>query len=269
MKSTEEIIINLVRLGFSSYEAKVYLALVKKNPAIGYEISKIARVPAAKIYETLTKLKNKGAIIANNTDPVTYRPVPPDVLLKRLKNDFVNTIDDLEDKLQQIQPLPEIDFTWNISGYKTVLNKITNLISNSDKSLLLSIWPKEAELVKDYVVKSQNRGVKIIAGIFGDYDLGCKNTINLENCGASSQKRLGKRLMVVVGDSKEVVISEIDDKLIEVVGVWTTTPSIVLLAKEYIKHDIWGRVLIDFIGEEKFEKICEDNEMLSYIIKNR
>jgi len=64
---------------------------VLKHPAHGYEISKIARIPPAKIYETLSRLKNKGAIIDSNTDPTKYYPVPPETLLGRLKQDVLTT----------------------------------------------------------------------------------------------------------------------------------------------------------------------------------
>lgn len=258
----------LEQLGFSSYEAKAYFALIQKHPANGYEISKIAKIPPAKVYETLNRLKNKGAVIDSNTVPVKYYPVPPETLLSRIKKDFITTLEDLEVQLQQVQPFPDIDLTWNLTGYKMVLDKIVNVIDNAATSLLLSVWPNEAVLIKEHITKAEERGVKVVTGLFGDYDLGCKNFINLEACGASSEKRLGKRLTVVVSDSKEVVISEIGEAD-ETVGVWTTTPGIVLVAKEYIKHDIWGRILVDAVGEARFKQMCDTNELLSYLIKNR
>ncbi|WP_033165874.1 helix-turn-helix domain-containing protein [Clostridium sp. KNHs205] len=42
-----DIILKLTQFGFSTYEAKAYLALLQKNPAIGYEVSKIAKIPDA------------------------------------------------------------------------------------------------------------------------------------------------------------------------------------------------------------------------------
>lgn len=58
MAATNDIIFKLTQLGFSFYEAKAYFALLQKHLAIGYEVSKIAEIPTAKIYETLTNLKN-------------------------------------------------------------------------------------------------------------------------------------------------------------------------------------------------------------------
>ena len=35
----------LKEIGFNSYEAKVYIALLKKHPATGYEVAKHANIP--------------------------------------------------------------------------------------------------------------------------------------------------------------------------------------------------------------------------------
>ena len=41
----DEVIEKLKELGFNEYQSKVYIALLKKFPATGYEISKLANIP--------------------------------------------------------------------------------------------------------------------------------------------------------------------------------------------------------------------------------
>ena len=92
--------------------------------------------------------------------------------------------------------------------------------------------------------------------------------MNLESCGESSKKRLGKRLNVLVSDSKEAVIGEMEQEE-NTFGIWATTPCIILTAKEYIKHDIWGKALVDEVGKERFDAMCQGSAILSYLIQNR
>ena len=264
----DDIIRKLAQLGFTAYEAKAYLALLQKNPAIGYEVSKIAGIPTAKIYETLKGLKNKGVVLSSASEPVLYSPIDPDALLKRIHGDFDAKIDDLNGLLHRVTPIPDIDITWNLSGYPTVIEKIAGVIQNAAKELLVSLWPQEAEAAEGPLRAAEQRGVAVIAGIFGPCNLGLSRTINLEYCGNSSRKRLGKRLNVAVGDSKEVVIGEIGTHE-DASGIWTTTPCVVLTAKEYVKHDIWGKALIDELGTERFEAMCRDNEILSHLMHTR
>ncbi|MBN1935168.1 MAG: TrmB family transcriptional regulator, partial [Anaerolineae bacterium] len=35
----------LVKIGFSEYEAKAYIALLRENPITGYQLSKLSGVP--------------------------------------------------------------------------------------------------------------------------------------------------------------------------------------------------------------------------------
>ncbi|CUH95265.1 hypothetical protein P22_1335 [Propionispora sp. 2/2-37] len=263
-----DIILKLEQLGFSSYEAKAYYALIRKHPSNGYEISKIGKIPSAKIYETINRLKMKGAIIESTAEAGKYYPVPADKLLAKVKQEFASTIQDLEGQLRKTEPLPDIDVTLNFSGYETFAEKAVNLICNTGISLLMSVWPQEELLLKDAVTQAKKRGVTIVAGVFGQSSIESSYHVNLASCGTSSQARLGKRLNIVIGDSREVVICEAGGHG-TAEGVWTTTPSIILVAKEYIKHDIWGNLLINVIGEEKFNRLCESNEMLSYLIQNR
>lgn len=263
-----DIILKLEQLGFSSYEAKAYYALIRKYPANGYEISKIGKIPSAKIYETLNRLKMKGAIIESSIEKGKYYPVPSEKLLARLNQEFTLMIQDLGSQLKQTEPLPDIELSLNFSGYEYFVEKVVRVINDTSSSLLVSIWPNETVLLADSITKAQKRGVTVIAGVFGNCSLDNSYCVNLESCGTSSQTRLGKRLNVIVGDSREVVICETDESG-ETEGVWTTTPSIVLIAKEYIKHDIWGHVLIDALGEDKFQTMCKENPILSHLIKNR
>jgi len=258
----------LTDFGFSVYEAKAYLALLQKSPAIGYAVSKTAKIPTAKIYETLANLKNKGAVLASSSEPVLYYPVDPDVLLHRIRHEIEEKMKNLDEALHTVQPMPDIDITWNLSDYRVVVEKMKSVILNAEKTLLVSLWPQEAMAVQEQLSGAERNGVQVIAAIFGDYNPGCAHSMNLESCGYSSQKRLGKRLNVVVGDSREAVICEMSDSE-NALGIWATTPCIVLVAKEYIRHDIWGKALVDEVGEERFHEMCRNDETLSYLIQNR
>ena len=59
----EKLIENLKELGLNTYESKVYIALLKKYPATGYEISKLANIPQSRTYDTLKVLEQKKIVI--------------------------------------------------------------------------------------------------------------------------------------------------------------------------------------------------------------
>ena len=78
-----DLISKLAELGFSEYEAKIYLVLLRQNPATGYEISKASGVPTSKIYQNLERLKKKGFIFGTEDKPEQakkYIPIEPQEL---------------------------------------------------------------------------------------------------------------------------------------------------------------------------------------------
>ena len=76
-----DLVEKLKEIGFNSYEAKVYIALLKKFPATGYEISKIANIPQARTYDTLKVLEQKNIVVSSNSKPVSYTPIKPKQIL--------------------------------------------------------------------------------------------------------------------------------------------------------------------------------------------
>ena len=71
-----------IKIGFTEYEAKVYLALLRKHPATGYQLSKESGVPRSMVYEALKRLHARGAALETAEERATlYRPLPPQLLL--------------------------------------------------------------------------------------------------------------------------------------------------------------------------------------------
>ena len=87
-----DLVEKLKEIGFNSYEAKVYIALLKKHPATGYEVAKFANIPQSRVYDTLKILETKNIISQVNSEPAMYTPVKPKTLLasyqKKMNSDI-------------------------------------------------------------------------------------------------------------------------------------------------------------------------------------
>lgn len=245
----------LEKLGLSSYESKAVLALLKKHPSNGYQVGKIAGIPISKVYDVLGKLKNKGVVTADESvTPAQYYPIPVDALIARLKSSYDAVVHELENDLKLITPVPELDLSWNLMGYHAVVQRAASVLKNASKTAMVSVWEKEFERLKPDIRAAEKRGVRVVLSLFGAARVQAQFAIRMENCGETSRKRLGARLMVIAADSREVIISSISD-VAETAGIVTSTPQIVRIAKEYIRHDVWSRILIDHLGEEKFNQL--------------
>lgn len=68
---------DLQALGFSPYEAKAYLALLRGGRQKGYEVAKGSGVPRSMVYQALERLVSRGAAYrVEDKEGVFYGAVP-------------------------------------------------------------------------------------------------------------------------------------------------------------------------------------------------
>ena len=108
----------LQQLGFSEYEARAYLALLQRNPLNGYELAKVSGLPRANIYAVLQKLEERGAIVRLDTPNGTrYAPIPPTELTQRVATRFQQTLNAVQQALEDLATPVDPEYVWNIRGY--------------------------------------------------------------------------------------------------------------------------------------------------------
>lgn len=255
----------LEALGFTAYEAKAYYALLRRFPANGYEISKLAQIPPSKIYEVLTKLKHRGAVLDSQSDPVLYYPVQPQILFARLQADTEKSIRSVLADLQAIPPLDAFDLTWNLQGTDSINTKMSELIGQARAEIFASLWPEQLAQLNPAFSAAVNRGVYVVVAIFGAAEVAASQVINLEDCSHNVHQRVGAKLCTVIADDTETVIGKLTADSNNSTGVWTKTPSLVLVTKEYVRHDIMVNILVNHIGQEQYAKLCQSYNILQQL----
>jgi sugar-specific transcriptional regulator TrmB len=74
----------LVRLGLTTYEARAYLALVRRDSFTAAQIARTAGLPRQRIYDVLASLVEKGLASARPGTVVKYAALAPDLAVQRL-----------------------------------------------------------------------------------------------------------------------------------------------------------------------------------------
>lgn len=234
----DEVIERLKEVGFNTYEAKVYLALLKKYPATGYEVSQVANVPQSRAYDTLKTLEKEKIVVASNSKPVTYTPIKPGELTQRFKRKVNSTLEFLDKNLPNVKE----DYTepiLSISGSANIREKVAEIIKNAKQEIYVEIWSYDFKLMEQYFLDAYNRGVEI--KIVGYDNLKSNFGLVFEHSSAKEiETSLGGRMIILVADNKEGIIGNSSSIHAENVHVvWTKNPGIVLLIKEFIVHDMY------------------------------
>ncbi len=246
----KKIISLMQNIGFTQYESQVYLALLQQSHISGYELAKISGVPASKIYQILNKLTDKEMILAIDSDPRKYVPLPPREILSRYKNDYLQTMDSLNEKLSLLYAQDEASesYIWNLSGRNEIIRKLTEFISEAKEHLYLSVWDEEVEEISEALLQAEAAGVELTLVHFGKKILGKGKEYRHGNEHQIRIERGGRRIALIVDDKKVVLGHFLKDG--SSTAAWTSNKGLVLLAKDYIIHDIYSIRVIQKYGQE-------------------
>ncbi len=249
----KKIISLMQNIGFTQYESQVYLALLQQSHITGYELAKISSVPASKIYQILNKLTDKEMILAIDSDPKKYVPLPPEEILSRYKNDYLQTMDSLNEKLSHLYAQDEASesYIWNLSGRNEIIRKLTDFISEAKEHLYLSVWDEEVEEISEALLQAEAAGVELTIVHFGKKELGKGKEYRHGNEHRIRVERGGRRIALIVDDKKVVLGHFLKDG--SSTAAWTSNKGLVLLAKDYIIHDIYSIRMLKKFGKEAEE----------------
>lgn len=254
--SQQSVIEELQRLGMSGYEAKAYVALVAAGlPLNGYEVAKRSGVPRSTVYETLAKLVARGAAYEVRTGEAKsggYISLPPNVLLDRMRRDFDQSVDALRGALAEVASPPQVRLIHNLSDRASMLARAEDVIAAARKDLFLSAWPSELEPLKPAARRAEADGIDVSVVIFGEDPEPVGQTIpHRFSTPEVVLENLGCRLLVVCADREQAVIGGVVNG--DAWGVYTDDPAIVLVAVEYVRHDIAMHLIAEKFAPDDFE----------------
>jgi HTH-type transcriptional regulator, sugar sensing transcriptional regulator len=261
MTADAELIASLTRLGFTQYEAQAYTALVGQAPITGAEVGRRAAMPPSKIYETLTRLEARGAVLINRSEPVLYAAVPHDALLADLRARFTADIDAAMTALDRLPKQQEPGLVWSLRGRDPVVSAFERTITAARHSIFAGVWDEEVDVLGPALEAAAARGIDTHVAIYGHRTLNGPHTYDMAECGASARLRLaGRRLAVVVADDQDTVVAEFGERTTDQATL-TTNTVLALLAVEYVKADVSGRLMINAMTPAAYSKLLATPDM--------
>lgn len=250
---------DLKRLGFTEYEARVYVQLLRESPATAYEIAKSAGLPRPNTYHALEALARRGAVLPVSENPVRYVAAEPRALLDAISRQTTALCADLGTELASLAPQIDDQYVWSVRGDAAVHDKIDALIADSAES----IWIKAADEVlrrhKDSLREAAERGVALLIVLFGTdaeefrFTEACRIYIHEAN-----GVRMGTtdNLFTLAIDHVEMLTAAMDTPAVHgvetgnVVAAHTRNRPIVTMAESLVRHDYYMAEIFARFGAE-------------------
>ena len=233
----------LREIGLGEYEAKLYLALVKRHPASGYELARASGVPSSKVYEVLARLRDKELVFATDGGRATrYIPADPDEFVERYAQRVSRALDGLRQDLRALAGDDEVSYVWNVHGRDALLDRAVQLLARAERTVLVSAWDEELGALAEPIAATHRRGVKVAIIDYGTLALEAdavyvhpiKDTIHGEK---------GGRGLTLCVDSR-VALAGIVGDVASTSGAWSSNNGFVSAVEDYLKHDIYVQKII-------------------------
>jgi hypothetical protein len=129
----------LKSLGFTKYEALVYIALLGMEGATATEIHGFSRVPRASVYPVLDRLVEKNLVTVSNTTPKRFSAVPPgegiENLLSRIEKDALHAKEILSEIYRKRVTAEggDQELIWSIHGEERIAARLRELIGGAKR----------------------------------------------------------------------------------------------------------------------------------------
>ncbi|MEJ2556677.1 MAG: helix-turn-helix domain-containing protein [Anaerolineae bacterium] len=258
-----DLLAGLVATGFTEYEAKTYLALLRDHPATGYHLSKKSGVPRSMVYEALGRLHARGAVLETSDGRATqYRPLPPDVLLNQHEQELRRLMSELSEGLRKRYAAQDDDRVWSISRRQSVLSYAGQMIWQAQNEIYLVLTDPDLEALYEPIRGVCDRGVSVYALLTGDAVLDCGRVARHSPVESELQELTGT-LMVVV-DGQEVLIARSDA---ETRATVTRNPNLVLIARQFVWMELFAQRIYGRLGPDLLARLdSEDRQVFENLV---
>lgn len=249
---------SLMQIGFTEYEAKIYLELLRDSPATGYQLSKNAGIPRSMVYEALGRLHNRGAVLETRDERATlYRPLPPDVLLDEHEREHQSLVQGLRDGLRQRYTTEDEDHLWSISGRRAVLSYANQMINSADSEVLLVLADTDLDDLRPTILKACERKLAISALLTGSGELNC-GQVAYHPPLESELQNLTQTTMVIV-DQREALIANTQ---LETRATITRNPNLVLIARQFVWMELFTQRIYHQLGDELLARLSPEDQQI-------
>lgn len=130
----------LKRLGLTTYEARVFIALQKLGQGAASEISEVADVPRSQVYGAADGLEERGLVETQQSTPTVYRPVPLEQARKHLLDQLAETGAAAFEYLESVQNTHEqeerTESIWLLNSSDAIKSRSGELIDDAEERIL-------------------------------------------------------------------------------------------------------------------------------------
>ena len=207
------------RLGLTSYEAKVFIALHRLGAGTARDVADITDVPRSQVYSVAESLEGRGLLEVQQSSPIRYRPVSLEEAENTLRERFERERERAFEYVDAVREESDGEETqediWTVRGRDRVDDRVVDLLSRADERIVFGT--RLPELVTEPIERTlEERAAAGVAALgVSQTDAVRERFASLEGVAVESppphrrgDQRSGR---IVVVDDDGILLSVIDD----------------------------------------------------------
>lgn len=158
----------LKRLGLSSYEAQVFIALQRLDTGTVRDVDRTTDVPRSQIYGAAEDLQERGLLDIQQSNPIQYRAVDLEEartrLRERLEHEEERAFEYLESARNEFAEEHESqEDIWTVQGRETIDDRVATLIEDANERIVFGAREVAAleGPIPNGLLAASNRGVDV------------------------------------------------------------------------------------------------------------
>jgi HTH-type transcriptional regulator, sugar sensing transcriptional regulator len=164
----DEVLAGLRRLGFTDYEARIYVRLLQQDrPSTAYEVAKTTGVPRPNAYAALETLAQRGAVLPVSAAPARYVAAPPGDFLDGVARQTRTLCAEVGERLAAMAAASDAQWVYSLDGEAEVNARIDQLIHETRETLLIKAPDDLLRRHKPALAEAGARGVDMLIVVFG------------------------------------------------------------------------------------------------------
>jgi sugar-specific transcriptional regulator TrmB len=161
------------RLGLTSYEARVFIALQRLGSGTARDVHRVADVPRSQVYSAAESLEERGLVEVQQSSPMRYRPVSIEEARQTLTERFEREQDRAFDFVQDVRREAddadeEQEDIWTIRGREQVADRTAGLVREAEDWVLFGVG--QTDLVTDDIraALAEQAAAGVVVGVVTD-----------------------------------------------------------------------------------------------------
>lgn len=236
----DPLIAAICRLGFNELEAQTYTQLLRQPESTGYAVAKAIRRPHPNVYQALSALERKGAVVFESESSRVYTAIPPADLLRQLRRSFETECASAERAFASLEmPEPQEERLYRLTTVDQAMQRAIGMIENARESVLIYASPNVAPVLRPWLEAAVERDLPVAGIMLREADLieGSKLIVSrIANRIAATWPRLP---LILITDARELLLAQVDpERGVVDVGLWTQSAFLASILHNAIVSDI-------------------------------